>query len=324
MSNGRTPLIGAARSCTHVQVTAGRQLTLSIVADAPGRALGRRGEVELVEMPCRSVLNWVEGARMSDFYSANPYRGCELGCVYCYARYTHDFLELRAPEDFERRVHVKTNAAEVFARDLKRAPRLACGIHLGSATDPYQPAEARFGLTRRMLEKLLPFRGVPLSIGTKSPLVVRDLDLLAELGRRHPIKVAMTCVTLDPALGRSLEPHAPSTEKRLETLARLSARGIATCLMLAPVLPGINDAEADLTALLRRAREAGVGSMMWQRLFLPAASRRRFFPWLKERFPELVERYERAYRSGRELQGPYRDALRARVARARAAAGFGE
>jgi DNA repair photolyase len=307
-----------------------QQLVLPLLATQPapgrpdGRALHERGQTSFVEMTCRSVLNWVEGSRMTDFYSANPYRGCEFGCLYCYARYTHEFLDRAAPEDFVRKVFVKVNAPEAFARDLKRAPHLAAGVHLGSATDPYQPAEARFRLTRRLLERLLPHRNIPLTLATKSVLVERDADLLSELSRRHRVKVVMTCVTLDRDLQRQLEPNAPPTERRLQALASLSARGIEVGMLLAPVLPGLNDAEEDLAALCARAREAGVGAVISQALFLPAASKKSLFPWLQANRPDLYPRYLQAYRAGREFQGPWREAVKARLARARARAGVGD
>ncbi|HEY3445193.1 MAG TPA: radical SAM protein [Myxococcales bacterium] len=308
-----------------------RQLTLSFCQARPepgragGAALDRRGQTEFVEMTCRSVLNWVQGTRMSDFYSANPYRGCQFGCLYCYARYTHEYLGLggQGPEGFERRVFVKVNAAEVFAHDLKRAPHLEAGVHLGSATDPYQPAEARFGLTRKMLEKLLPLRGLSLTLATKSVLAERDADLLAELSRRHALKVVMTCVTLDPRLQRELEPHAPPTERRLSALARLSERGVKVGMLLAPVMPGLNDGEDELLALCRRAKQAGAETLISQVLFLPEASKKAFLPWLQAKEPALHARYLQAFRGGRQLRGPLREAVDARLARVRAAAGLG-
>ena len=300
-------------------------LSTTTSSPAPGRAggcaLDERGGTEFVEMTCRSVMNWVQGRRFGDFYSVNPYRGCEFGCLYCYARHTHEYLALAEPLDFERRVFVKLGAPEAFARDLKRASRLSKGIHFGSATDPYQPAELRFGLTRRLLERLLPYRDVPLGIATKSVLVERDADLLAELGRRNPVKVIATCVTLDRSLQRALEPRAPPAEKRLDALARLAQRAVPTGVLLAPVLPYLNDGEEELRALCARMKDAGVRTVATQVLFLPAPSRRRFFPWLQEHRPDLAPWYQRAYRA-RELDASLVAGLRARVERAVAAAGL--
>jgi DNA repair photolyase len=274
-----------------------------------------------VELTCRSVMNWVQGRRLGDFYSVNPYRGCAFGCLYCYARYTHEFFSREAPPDFERQVYVKLGAPEAFARDLKRATKLSSGIHFGSATDPYQPAEARFQLTRQLLERLLPYRDVPIGLATKSALVERDADVLAELARRNPVKVIATCVTLDAGLQRALEPQAPPVEKRLAALAKLAARGVPTGMLLAPIMPFLNDGEAELRELCDRAREAGVGSVATQVLFLPGPSKRRFFPWLAEHRPEHAEWYRRAYR-GRELAPEVREKIQRRVERVVADAGL--
>ncbi len=303
------------------------QLCLAFAKDdpapgRPGRALERRNGVEYREMRCRSFLSFADGARASGFFSGNPYRGCELGCAYCYARYTHDFLDETRWEDFERHVYVKVNAPQALELDLARKAVLGRDVRLGTATDPYQPAERRFGVTRAVLERLLRYRGLRISIATKSGLVERDGDLLAELARRHEVGVALSCVSLDAALLRRLEPRSPTPELRFRAMAALAGRGVKVSLLAAPVLPGLGDSAEALTALFRRAKEAGASSVHSQALFLPAASRRRFFPWLQENAPELYERYRRAFRGGLELEGEYRRSLARRVDAARAAAGL--
>jgi len=276
-------------------------------------------------MTCRSVLNWVQGSRASDFYSVNPYRGCEHACAYCYARYTHGFLDQTDAASFERRVYVKVNAPEVFARDLRKSRVLEHGISFGSATDPYQPAERRFRLTRRMLEKLLPFRGLSVSIITKGALVERDLDLLSELAGRHRVSVLTSCLTLDAGLQRALEPRASTPERRLEAMARLSAVGVETGLLVAPLMPGLNDSQEGLTRLCRRAREAGARFAFGQPLFLLRATRGPFFAWLEAQRPDLVVHYRRALGTGggrAELETGLRSRLKERLARAIAEAGL--
>ncbi|MGI5865427.1 MAG: radical SAM protein [Myxococcales bacterium] len=306
-----------------------RQLALPFAARAPapgrpgGAALERRGGVELVEMTCRTILNWVQGSRASDFYSINPYRGCEHACAYCYARYTHEFLDQPGSADFERRVYVKVNAPDVLVRDLRHAKVYEHGISFGSATDPYQPAEHRFLLTRRLLEKLLQFRGFSLSIVTKSALVERDADLLAELAARHELAVLFSCVTTDAALQRALEPRASAPERRFQAMDRLSAAGIRTELLVAPIMPGLNDAEDALARLCRRAREAGAVKVFGQALFLFEASRRSFFSWLEQHRPDLVKPYRRTFGRARELDPGVRAELSARLTRAADAAGLG-
>jgi DNA repair photolyase len=285
------------------------QLSLSFAAaftppGRPGRELDRRNGTEYREMTCRSVLTWVQGTRASDFFSANPYRGCEFGCAYCYARYTHEFLQEPRWEDFERHVYVKVNAPEALDRDLRRKRAMGNELRLGTATDPYQPAERRFGVTRKMLEKLLRYRGLSISLATKSGLVERDAPLLAELARRHEVHVHLSCASVDAKLLRRLEPRSPTPELRFRAMAALAARGVTVGLLAAPVMPGLADSEEDLVALFRRAREAGASSILSQALFLPSASKRRFFPWLERNAPELYERYRRAYRGGLEPNRP--------------------
>src|SRR5208282_3169659 len=178
--------------------------------------------VEFVEMPVHRILNRCSSERMPFRWTINPYRGCEFGCVYCYARYTHDFLELRDPMDFERRIFVKRMAAEVLARTLSRTPIGDDSIAIGTATDPYQPAERQFGLTRAMLEVFARLSGLHLSITTKSTLVARDIDLIARINQRSKISVNFSCITLNPRLARVLEPRAPRPELRMRTLAMLA------------------------------------------------------------------------------------------------------
>ena len=285
--------------------------------------LGASAGVTFIEMPARSIIHRVEGTRLSQFFSINPYRGCEHACAYCYARYTHEFLDQQPGQAFERRVYVKVNAPEVFGRDLRRNRGIAREqLLFGSATDPYQPAEARFELTRRMLEKLLPLKGLSIGIVTKSPLIERDLDLIAELSRRHDVELLVSCAFGEAGVQRSLEPRAVAPERRLQTIARFAEAGVPVGLLLAPVIPGINDGEVALTALCRRAREAGACRAFGQTLFLGRATRGPFFEWLAQHRPDLLDVYRRGYREGLELSRDSREAIEARLWRARCAAGF--
>ena len=201
-------------------------------------------------------------------WTINPYRGCEFGCVYCYARYTHEFLELRDPMDFERRIFVKRMAAQVLSRTLARTPIGSDPIAIGTATDPYQPAERKFGLTRSMLEVFAQLGGLELSITTKSALVVRDLDLLSAINSRSKLSVNFSLMTLNRRLQRTLEPRAPRPELRLRALAELSRAGIRCNLLMMPVIPGLTDAPAAIESVVRAARRAGASAVWWRSLFL--------------------------------------------------------
>lgn len=285
--------------------------------------LGASAGVSFVEMPARSIVNRVQGTRLSHFFSINPYRGCEHACAYCYARYTHEFLDRKPGEDFERRVYVKVNAPEIFARDLRRCRGVGEEqLLFGSATDPYQPVEARFELTRRMLEKLLPLKGLSVGIVTKSPLVERDLDLIVELSRRHDLELLVSCAFGERASQRALEPRVSAPERRLQTIERFAAHGVEVGLLLAPILPGINDGEAALTDLCRRARDAGARRAFGQTLFLSRATRGPFFEWLAHDRPQLLDGYRRGYAEGMELRADWKAAIEERLWQARRAAGF--
>jgi len=180
--------------------------------------------VEFVEMPVRQILNRCDSPRMPFRWTINPYRGCEFGCVYCYARYTHEFLELRDPMDFERKIFVKRMAAEVLGRTLSRTPIGTDAIAIGTATDPYQPAERKYGLTRSMLEVFAQLAGLNLSITTKSSLIVRDLELLKKINRRSKLSVNFSLITLDRRLQRILEPRATAGAPAARVV-RTRARG---------------------------------------------------------------------------------------------------
>jgi DNA repair photolyase len=272
-------------------------------------ALRRRAGVEYFDLLVREILNKSEASRLPFDWTINPYRGCEFGCVYCYARETHGFFESTSPEDFETRIFVKRRAAEKLALRLRKSDLRGQAIAIGTATDPYQPAEKHFGVTRSLLEVFTAVEGLQLSITTKSPLVLKDLDLLAELDRRHSIEIRMTVTTVDRELARKLEPAAPDPQARLRAVERLAEAGISVVINCMPVMPGINDSEAELGPLFEAALAAGAVDVHQQALFLKQASRDKFFPWLKAEFPHLVGMYQRLYAQGGYLEGGARDQL---------------
>ncbi len=312
------------------------QLSLPILEG--WNALGARGQraestVEFVALPVRSVLNTPASTGMG-FWSVNPYVGCEFGCGYCYARDTHRWTVERAsaagvlpphadPDgDFEHRILVKLDAPGALARALRTARLDGRPIVIGTATDPYQPAELRFGVTRRLLEALLPCPPLELGMITKSPLVARDLDLLARLARRHALKVNISLASVDARLLHRLERRSPGPGPRLRALAALRAAGVRAGLMVAPVIPGITDSLAQLDAIVGAARAAGAEWVHAFPLRLGPASRRTFLPLLAREFPGLVARYERAYARSRNAPRRYARALSARMEVVRARHGF--
>jgi DNA repair photolyase len=252
-------------------------------------------DVEFVEMPVRQILNRCHNPRLRFRWTINPYRGCEFGCVYCYARYTHEFLDQRDPMDFERRIFVKRTAAEVLARTLSRTPIGADMIAIGTATDPYQPAERKFGLTRSMLEVFACVGGLDLSITTKSALITRDLDLLCRINSRSRLSVNISLITINRRLQRILEPRAPRPALRLRALAQLTAAGIHCNVLMMPMIPGLTDGLAGIESVIRAARRAGAAGVWWRSLFLKPAAARRFVPFIRENFPRQAARMDDYY-----------------------------
>jgi DNA repair photolyase len=280
-----------------------------------------------VSLPIRSILNGPETTRMG-FWSLNPYVGCEFGCAYCYARDTHRWTVERAEheyhDDFERRILVKTEAAAVLGRTLNPAKLAGQPLVIGTATDPYQPAERRFRLTRRILEALLPYRGLSIEIITKSPLVARDLDVLRRLSARHEVCVNISLASLDAALLRRLEPRTPVPAARLRGLRRLVTGGVHAGVLVAPIIPGLTDGRRALARLMRAAKEAGARYVIGSALRLNPAARRHFLPVLDREFPELAERYRRHYARSDDASRAYRAALRDRLHELRRAAGIAD
>jgi DNA repair photolyase len=274
------------------------ELGLDLDLDRHDQPLEPGRGVAFVEMPVKQILNRCISERMPFRWTINPYRGCEFGCVYCYARYTHEFLELRDPMDFERRIFVKRMAAGVLARTLSRTNVGSDPIAIGTATDPYQPAERKFGLTRSILEVFAGLSGLRLSITTKSTLIVRDLALLRRIAERSEFAVNFSCITLNRRLQRVLEPRAPRPELRFRALSELTAAGIRCNVLVMPVIPGLSDAPRSVEAVVAMARKAGAHALWWRPLFLKPAAARRFVPFIAERFPELAPRLAALYARG--------------------------
>jgi DNA repair photolyase len=276
--------------------------------------LEEKRSVHYRELPCHDLLSRVRSDRVPFFWAINPYRGCEYACRYCYARYTHGFMELRDPYDFENVIFAKQwNPAHL--REALGRVRYGESIVIGTATDPYQPAERRFGITRAILEVLAQRPGLNISITTKSDLPPRDLDLLRRILDRSAIQVNFTITTMDAALARKIEPRAPRPDLRIEAMRRIAAAGIATGVFCAPVLPLLTDSEASLRAVARAASEVGARWLMGNPVFLRDATREVFFEFLEREFPALTARYRERYHRAVFLRGGYVEQIRARIAR---------
>jgi DNA repair photolyase len=281
---------------------------------AESELLESKRQVEYFELPAHSILNRTKPG-MPFAWTINPYRGCEFGCRYCYARYTHEFME-KEPQEFEDKIYAKADVAALLRRDLRKADRRE-GIAIGTATDPYQPAERRFGRTRAILEVFAEDKGRRISLITKSDLIVRDIPLLTELKRANIIHVNLTITTLDADLARLLEPRAPRPDLRLAAVERLAQAGISVGVNPNPILPLITDSEASLDGLAAAAAKAGAIYFGGGLLFLMPSAQKIFFPFLEEKFPHLVKRYRERFEKSPYLRGPYQEAIRDRVRRIR-------
>ena len=251
---------------------------------------------EVQEVPARRIITRNEFPDIGFDRSINPYRGCEHGCIYCFARPTHAFLGLSPGLDFETKLFAKTNAAQALERELAEPGYKVRTIAIGTNTDPYQPVERRYRIMRRILE-VLSAANHPVGIVTKSALVLRDLDLLKPMAERGLVKVALSVTTLDRKLARVMEPRASTPDKRLETLQRLVDAGVPASVMVAPVIPGLTDTEME--RILERAASIGVKNAGYVLLRLPLEIGDLFTEWLKANCPDRANRVLSLMRSTR-------------------------
>jgi DNA repair photolyase len=249
---------------------------------------------EVQEERARSIISSNDSPDLSFDQSINPYRGCEHGCVYCYARPTHAYLGHSPGLDFETRLYAKVNAAELLERELGRKGYVPKTIALGAVTDPYQPIERERGISRAILE-VLDRASHPVGIVTKSAGIVRDIDVLQRLAGRGLVKVAISLTTLDRALARSMEPRAATPPRRLEAIRRLSEAGIPTTVMVAPIIPALNDHEIE--AILEAAHAAGAREAGYVVLRLPLELKELFREWLETDHPGRARRVINVLRS---------------------------
>jgi DNA repair photolyase len=250
------------------------------------------------EVRAKSILNRVPAAsRMPFRWTINTFRGCTHACVYCFARPTHTYLDFDAGRDFEREIVVKVNAPERLRAELARPSWRGEHIALGTNTDPYQWAEGRYRLMRPIWQAMIDARN-PASVLTKSPLLLRDLDLMTELNRRTEFSAALSIPTLEERAWRATEPHSPSPRARLEAVAKLTSAGIRTGVLVAPLMPGINDDPEQVREILRQCTEAGAAYVTGIALHLRGEVREVFMEWLATNHPELVARYRQLYRRG--------------------------
>ena len=266
-------------------------------------------DIRFYEVMAKSALNQVpKASRMPFRWTINPYRGCTHACTFCFARPTHTYLDMNAREDFEREIVVKVNVPEVLRKELARPSWKREHVALGTNTDPYQWVESKYRLMPGIWEAFRDFAN-PCSILTKSPLLLRDLPVMKEIAARTTITANLSVPTLDEKAWRATEPHTPHPRKRLEAVAELNRAGIPCGILVAPLMPGVNDAPEQIEPLLELAAEAGAVHIGGIALHLRGEVRGIWFDWLRDNRPDLLERYERLYARGAYAPPAERDRL---------------
>jgi len=279
-------------------------------------------------LPVKSILNKCDSHRVPFDWTINPYRGCEFACKYCYARYTHEFMELDGVA-FEKKIFVKKDAAALLTREIaakysfaKKGDGPPEHICIGTATDPYQPAEREYRVTRACLEELARHHGLSVSIITKSNLITRDIDVLQQIASRSRLYIDITVTTLRTRLARLVEPRAPRPDLRLAAIRTLRDASLSVGLSASPLLPGITDRENELESLAAAAKDAGALWIACGVLFLMPCSAKQFLPFLREKFPRLARQYESWYTHNAYAPEPYRQKIAARLTRIKSQLGL--
>jgi len=315
LPTSRAPLVGIAR----------------LAAKSPTAETRRKSAAkpEYFFLPVKSILNRCDSQRVPFDWTINPYRGCEFGCKYCYARYTHEYMEIDGGE-FEHKIYVKQDAGPLLARDIAakysyQAEAKGGGtqpelIAIGTATDPYQPAEKEYGVTRACLEELAKREGLSISLITKSNQVVRDIDLFKKIAGKSELWLNITVTTLRPRLARLLEPRAPRPELRLAAVTQLREAGLRVGISASPMIPGIT--ERELEPLAEASKKAGALWFFSNVLFLMPSSAKEFLPFIRERFPRLAKQYEEWYAKNGYAPEEYRKKMSERVRKIRERFGF--
>jgi DNA repair photolyase len=288
-----------------------------------------RERPEYFVLPVKSILNRCDSKRVPFEWTINPYRGCEFACKYCYARYTHEYMELDGSE-FEKKIFVKKDPGPLLANDMRKysfASKSSGGMHsehiaIGTATDPYQPAEREYGVTRACLEELAKREGLSISVITKSNQIVRDIDVFKRIAERSELSLNITITTMRARLARLLEPRAPRPDLRVAAVKELRAAGLAVGVSACPLIPGITDGDGEMEAVAEAVKEAGAQWFFSNVLFLMPSSAKQFLPLVREKFPKLAKQYQEWYGKNGYAPDEYRKKISERVRRIREKYGF--
>ena len=276
---------------------------------AEGSLVSDKQRVEYRSLPTRRWLNRCHSQRVPFNWTINPYRGCEFGCKYCYARFTHEFMERRDLDLFETEIYAKDWDVKAFQEEL-RTVKPGQIIGFGTATDPYQPAERKFMLTRKTLQVMAEsMRDVSLFVTTKSDLVSRDADLYRQIAKHNRVGISVTVTTMRRELARLTEPFAPRPDLRMKAVSKLAQAGASVGVIASPILPMITDSEENLTEVAEAAKKAGATQFGAGVLFLQPSAYKVFIPFIAQRFPQYLRKYEVSYREGAYLRGAYTERM---------------
>ncbi len=271
--------------------------------------------VRYIDIDVQAALNSIQSSQYPDMrWSLNPYRGCRHGCVYCYARYTHRFFELDPDQAFSTVVFVKRNLPEVLRRELRRISWHREKVHIGTATDPYQPVEGRYRITEAAL-RILRDQLTPVTLITKNTMALRDAELMKSLHRVAGFSLTISLITMDPILARSLEPDVPSPAQRLRMVQALAHLGVPVSVGIAPIMPGLTDGEAQLQDLITAIYDHGGMVSFYQIFRMYADTRKTLFAYLQREHPQLLPWYQRVYGVDTDPSDAYQRRLHARIAR---------
>ncbi len=279
------------------------------------KTTSRHHPIRYIEIDVTSALNRVKSPAYPQMrWSLNPYRGCRHGCVYCYARYTHTFFDLDPDQDFAHVVYVKRNLPQRLRQELRKATWRREPVHIGTATDPYQPAEGKYRLTQAAL-RILRDQLTPVNLITKNTMVLRDAELLASLQRAAGVSLCISLITFDEDLARSLEPDVPSPSQRLRVVQALARAGVPVKVAIAPIMPGLTDSQSQLRDLIQAIYDHGGRLGFHQTFKMYADTRKTLFIWLKEHHPHLLPWYQRVYGQQSDAPAAYQRTLAARIQR---------
>jgi DNA repair photolyase len=251
--------------------------------------------VHYKEVECKSFLHNFDKKYLPFRWGANPYRGCEHSCPYCFARYTHEYLGYNTESDFENIIHIKMNAPKILEKELSSLGWRKASVNLGSVCDPYQPAERKYEISRQLLNVFLKHEN-PVFIGTKSNLVTRDIDVLSEMAKRNLVRVNFTITTLNEGIRSKIEPRAPSTTKRIDSIKQLADNGVIVDILLMPIFPYLTDNIENLNGIVKEVKEAGARCIIPGVLNLRSSCKRRVFTLMKNEYPELYQKYLNLYK----------------------------